>query len=130
MPGLSELHLERRQNISFMPNCTWRPGLDDVITPNVFTLVPPDELGAPRMGVFVRLMNWVMNWKLVLSEIENAFTMLMSDVASPGPRNAPAAQVPKVLTAGSVTEAGFRKCGPKTPKVCGSLGLVNEPSPG
>src|SRR6478752_3128219 len=82
-----------RQNTSFIPNCTCRPGLDDVISPNV---EPWLELGAPKIGVLVRLMNCVMNWKFVLSERENAFTMLKSEVASPGPRNAPAAQVPKV----------------------------------
>lgn len=54
MPGLSELHLERRQNMSFTANCTCRPGLDDVITPKVGPVL---VLGAPRIGVFVRLMN-------------------------------------------------------------------------
>src|SRR5215467_15668579 len=109
-----------------MPNCTWRPGLDDVITPKVG---PVDVLGAPRIGVLVRLMNCVMNWKFVLSEIWNAFTMLRSDVARPGPRNAPAAQVPNVPVVPSVTDNGFRKCGPRIPSVVGSFGFVNCPLP-
>jgi len=70
-----------------------------------------------------------MNWKFVLSEIENVFTMLRSEVANPGPRNAPAAQVPKVPGLASVTAAGFKKRGPRTPKVVGSLGFVNWPLP-
>ncbi len=87
-------------------------------------------LGAPRIGVFVRLMNWVRNSKFVLSEIWNALTMLRSEVANPGPRNAPAAQVPNVLGVPSVTDAGLRKCGPSIPGVLGSLGLVNCAAPG
>src|SRR5215472_9633593 len=107
-----------------MPNCTCRPGLDDVITPKVLTPVPPELLGAPRIGVLVRLMNWVMNWKFVRSEIGNALTTLKSEVAMPGPRNAPAPQVPKVPGAASVTESGFSRRRPRTPKVDGSFGLV------
>src|SRR5215467_10567271 len=70
-----------------------------------------------------------MNWKFVRSEIWNALTMLRSDVANPGPRKEPAAQVPKVPRAGSVTERGFKKRLPMNPKVWGLLGSVNEPSP-
>src|SRR3954466_2790931 len=55
--------------------------------------------------------------------------MLMSEVANPGPRKAPAAQVPNVPGFASVTDAGLRKCGPNTPRVVGSLGLVNWPLP-
>ena len=82
----------------------------------------------------MRLMNWVRNSKFVLSEIWNALTMLRSEVANPGPRNAPAAQVPNVWGVPSVTESGLRKCGPNTPGVLDGtpftgLGLVNEPSP-
>src|SRR5258707_8454845 len=112
--------------MSLRPNCTCRPGLDDVITPKVGPVL---VLGAPRIGVLVRLMNWVRNSKFVLSEIWNALTMLRSEVANPGPRNAPAAQVPNVPGFASVTDAGFRKWGPNTPGVVGSLGFVNWPLP-
>src|SRR6478736_826325 len=75
------------QKASFIPNCTCLPGFEDVTNPK---FGPWELLGAPKIGVLVRLMNCVMNWKFVLSEMENVFTMLMSDVASPGPRKAPA----------------------------------------
>ena len=78
--------------MSFKPNSTWRPGFDDVMSPKSG---PALVFGAPRIGVFVTFRNCVMNWKLVRSDIANAFMMLRSEVASPGPRNEPAAQVPK-----------------------------------
>src|ERR1051325_1452568 len=107
-----------------MPNCTWRPGLDEVTRPNV---EPWLVLGAPKIGVLVRLMNCVMNWKFVRSEIENAFTMLKSEVANPGPRNEPAPQVPNVPGAAGATAAGFRSCMPTIPPVV--LGSVSAPLP-
>src|SRR5258708_5116781 len=74
-------------------------------------------VGAPKIGVLVRLMNCVMNWKFVLSEMENVFTMLRSEVLNPGPRNTPAGQFPKLPAAGKLTAAGFKNSIPTVPAI-------------
>ena len=98
--------------------------MDEVTKPNV---EPWLELGAPKIGVLVRLMNCVMNWKFVLSEIWNPLMMLRSDVASPGPRKEPAAQVPNVPGVPGATAFGLSSCMPMIPPV--TLGSVSAPLP-
>src|SRR6266700_5319663 len=87
-------------------------------------------LGAPKIGVLVRLMNCVMNWKFVLSEMENVFTTLRSEVRSPGPRKTPAAQFPKVPAAGKLTAAGFRNSIPTVPAIGTICPLPSGETPG
>src|SRR5579859_2187820 len=100
------------QKTSFMPNCTWRPGLDELITPKV---EPWKKLGRPRIGVFVRLMNWAIACRLVLSPSTMFFVRLRSAVASPGPRKEPTPHVPKVPATPGTADTGFQNCSPNCP---------------
>src|SRR5438270_2940975 len=97
------------QKTSFMPNCTWRPGLDELITPKV---EPWKKLGLPRIGVFVTLMNWAMACRLVLSPWTMFFVRLRSAVDSPGLRKEPTGHVPKVPGAPGTADATFQHCSP------------------
>src|SRR5947209_9515748 len=101
-----------------MPNCTWRPGFDALITPNV---EPWKKLGRPRIAVLVTLTNCVINCRLVRSPSTNCLAMLRSAVDSPGPRKEPMAQLPKCPAVPGVADAGFQNCSPDCPPPSGTM---------
>src|ERR1051326_7164166 len=124
-PAVPPLELRRKTNL--MPNCTWRPGFAEVMTPklDVAGLVPWKKLGRPSIGVLVTLMNCAMASTLALSPSWMCFERFRSAVASPGPRKEPMPQVPKCPVWPGRAETGFQNCRPRL-----SLGLGFKGSSG
>src|SRR5215469_8120408 len=121
-----------------MPNWIWRPGFELVMRPKVpeppgpgtpLQAGPQLKLGGARIGVLVTLINWAMTASVVFSPRLTCLPRLRSAVANPGPRNAPAAQLPKVPGAAALTEAGFQNWMPVTPPMFTSCPLPDCETP-